>query len=145
MRENKKAAMDRPAAYGINENHRRFLTVNLGMLEKELHYIEYLIQAAPRGRMYSVTNGLSGEQAGRTLAAIQKLRECIGDFADSFGLQPIQEDIKNKIDGDFTISWADICGIEPKNLKGYGRVGTDAEDELNRHIGRLKKLLEFRV
>lgn len=126
---------------GLNENHIRSISTVLGLMEKNLCLIEMYIKGAPCGRMFKVVNKLTPTEKQNVLSAIKDLKDCIRKFADSFELQPLEENINGIIRGSFAIYWADICDLEPKKLNSYGLVGSNVIDTLNHFIEQLKNLL----
>lgn len=136
----------RSVSYSLEENHRRILTVNLSMMEKELILLEFYITHPPRGRMFGVKSNLTSEEAEKVLKSIDTVRRCIGEFADCFGLRPIEEDIRSKINSDFIIDGADMYGLEPERLmRGYGQMEPDAVVVFDRYVQKLRTLLNFRI
>jgi hypothetical protein len=133
------------AVEGINENHRRFLSSVLGLLAKDLCLMELYLQQPIHDRMFNVVNDLSGEESEKLLSVIASLKKCIEEFANRFELEPSEENVRNTLSSSFNMYWVDLCEMEPRSLDGYGPIGADAIDSLDRYITRLKSLVEFRL
>lgn len=114
------------------------LRIVLLILEKRLDEIGELCGISEKqGVLYMIKNSLNAQEAKQVKDKIAEIKRVIARLAKQLNLEKQKSDIKNIIAGSLSLSWEDLCSVDSKGMKNYGRVDESVKTELDPVINQL--------
>jgi len=90
-----------------------------------------------QGVLYMIKNSLNAQEAKQVKDKIAEIKRVIARLAKQLNLEKQKSDIKNIIAGSLSLSWEDLCSVDSKGMKNYGRVDESVKTELDPVINQL--------
>lgn len=126
-----------PRRQGLNGHQRRALNSTLVHLERQLLYLERLIQGADPGILIRPTKPFTPATAQQLLEQLNHLRQEMRAMAAAHALPGVEEDIQATVIGTAAVLWSNLEDARPATLNRYGVVDPALEGTLGPHIERL--------
>lgn len=123
--------------HGLNSHQRRALNSTLAHLERQLLYLEQIIQADTPGILIRRTGQLAPATRQRLLDLFAELRQEITALAAEQALPGTEENMRTTLMGTASLLWCDLEEVRPHTLSRYGEVDPALETTIGPPIERL--------
>ena len=127
----------------LTESQINHLRAVLLTVERRLDEISELCEINEKqGILYLIKNSLNEQKAKQVQDKITDIKKVIEQLTKQLNLKKEKRYTKRIIVSYLSVSWADLCSIESKEMKAYGDVDESVKMELDPLINQLIKSVD---
>jgi hypothetical protein len=126
----------------LSDNHRRVISVILRLIEKDLDYIEQLLNDPKSGITYKVEKDIEIIDIGEKKEIIRKIRDVISNVYSKYDLYKEIQTQTRIISAKKIHLWEILIDSDAKNLNKYGEFDLRHAENYNTSIQNLIRLIE---
>jgi len=124
--------MDRDSLGGMNDAHKRGISITLTILDETICEMEKWANGREvQSVFYRERNTLSSRQRQQILSEIAQMRSLLRELQETLGLEPTVQDAAAAIRGKCSGLWEHIVELKAKHMRRYGEVPADLNEYLD--------------
>ena len=119
----------------LSDGQRRRIGSTLAMLDKAICDFEELAAGREiRSVLYEETNRFDSQQREHLRREAALIREILKELRSDLSLQPSKHDCAAMVKARCATLWSNVIDLEPRKLRRYGAVSSEAAHYLDLHL-----------